>query len=623
MEQNTNTQTRKDAFKAGALMYGMSALLFAVQLMLYIKGSTVLSVMDFGGWMFFIASCLSHAACMALVPLLVYVPFALLRSARAGLTVMAVLSAIIAILLFLNMQVYDIYRFHINGFVLNMVFGSAAGEIFTFDTMLYVKEGALFALLMAVVAGLAVAAWRFHKTLRPWVYVTILTVALASTLFAHVYHIYASFHQKSSVQKSRVLLPYYFPTSATGLMLDLGFELPANDLSRLNAAEGAGADVCYPQHSIVADTANASKPNIVMILLDSWSKRALTPETMPITYKYAQENRWYANHYGCSNGTRSSIFGLFFSAPTIYWDSFESGKVSPVLIDELLRQGYDCQVYPAAPITDPPFFRVVFQNIPNLNISTEGNSTLECDTRATDNFIADMRKSKAEGKPFFSFIFYDLPHSFQLPKDSLNRFTPTWEYADYTSLNNDADPTPFFNLYRHTCYQDDRLVGRVLQALEDEGIADNTIVILSGDHAQEFNENKKNFWGHNGNFSQWQVAVPLIVSMPGDTAAHHFTHRTTHYDIVPTLMTEVLGVSNPINDYSIGRLLNDTTPRDWHVVGSELNYAFIIGGDTILEKTAQGTLDVYDAQMNPVVDYHLNPIRFNDAIQRMNMFYKK
>jgi hypothetical protein len=50
----------------------------------------------------------------------------------------------------------------------------------------------------------------------------------------------------------------------------------------------------------------------------------------------------------------------------------------------------------------------------------------------------------------------------------------------------------------------------------------------------------------------------------------------------------------------MGRMMTDKTPRLWHVVGSNLNYAFIINNDTILEKTADGALDVYDAHMNPV-----------------------
>ena len=44
----------------------------------------------------------------------------------------------------LNAQVYALYRFHINGFVLNMVFGPGAGDIFTFNASLYIKEILLF-----------------------------------------------------------------------------------------------------------------------------------------------------------------------------------------------------------------------------------------------------------------------------------------------------------------------------------------------------------------------------------------------------------------------------------------------------------------------------------------------
>ena len=55
-------------------------------------------------------------------------------------------------------------------------------------------------------------------------------------------------------------------------------------------------------------------------------------------------------------------------------------------------------------------------------------------------------------------------------------------------------------------------------------------------------------------------------------------------------------------------------PRLWHVVGSNLNYAFIINNDTILEKTADGALDVYDAHMNPVKNYRLPAKQFDKAI---------
>ena len=147
------------------------------------------------------------------------------------------------------------------------------------------------------------------------------------------------------------------------------------------------------------------------------------------------------------------------------------------------------------------------------------------------------------------------------------------------------------------------------------------MVVITGDHSQEFNENHKNYWGHNSNFSQHQIKVPLIVHIPGEKP-QIYTHRTTHYDIVPTILTTAMNVTTPPSAYSTGHLLTDTTSRSWHIVGSELNYAFIIPGDTILEKSAEGGLQVYDAHMNPVSDYHIDVQAFNKATETLNRFLK-
>jgi membrane-anchored protein YejM (alkaline phosphatase superfamily) len=101
-----------------------------------------------------------------------------------------------------------------------------------------------------------------------------------------------------------------------------------------------------------------------------------------------------------------------------------------------------------------------------------------------------------------------------------------------------------------------------------------------------------------------------------------YLHRTTHYDFVPTLMHNYLGVTNPIEDYCAGRLLNDRSPRLWHFVGNELRYAFLVEGDTILTKEGAGYVEVTDAHLNPVDDYHINPKAFNKAIHGLNRFFK-
>lgn len=88
-------------------------------------------------------------------------------------------------------------------------------------------------------------------------------------------------------------------------------------------------------------------------------------------------------------------------------------------------------------------------------------------------------------------FFYDLAHGYEVPKDKLYRFQPSWEFADYMKLNNDIDPTPFLNLYYNCVAEADSLVGCVLHKLEEKKLLDNTLVIITGDHGQEFNENHK------------------------------------------------------------------------------------------------------------------------------------
>src|SRR3712207_9402754 len=61
----------------------------------------------------------------------------------------------------------------------------------------------------------------------------------------------------------------------------------------------------------------------------------------------------------------------------------------------------------------------------------------------------------------------------------------------------------------------DSLIGLTLDKLKQKDLLRNTVVIITGDHGQEFNENHCNYWGHSSNYSQWQIHVPLIYYYPG------------------------------------------------------------------------------------------------------------
>jgi len=82
----------------------------------------------------------------------------------------------------------------------------------------------------------------------------------------------------------------------------------------------------------------------------------------------------------------------------------------------------------------------------------------------------------------------------------------------------------------------DQAIGRVLESLHDNGLADDTIVIFTSDHGDLLGS-------HGGMMQKWYNAydesthVPLYINGPGITAVPGgVTVPTSHVDLIPTLM---------------------------------------------------------------------------------------
>lgn len=609
----------KKLLKSCVAYYALAVIAMILFFVVQLFRSDVTEQLDVRGWIFYLTSCVSHAACLGIIPLLgSLIPTAFGKS-KIGRWIGGVLLTVLLYFLWLDSNVYAIYRFHINGFVMNMVLGPGAGEIFAFSPMVYAKEvGAVVVISLGAYGAWRVVDWMISRKGKCYGLPLLLSIVLC-TLLAHGIHMVSAFQCDFGVMTSARILPYYYPMTARGLCRSLGIkEGESRELT-------TGTSVNYPKHSLEVVQPD-SLPNIVMILVDSWNKRAFTPECMPNACRFADENTEFTNHFSASNGTRSAVFSLFFGLSCYYWEDFEAARVKPVFVRRLLDLDYDCKAYPSATLQNPDFARVIFSEVPDLTVSTEGETAILRDSQLTCNFLRDLPALQKAERPYFAFLFYDLPHSYRVPAEKNTHFTPAWEYADFASLNNDTDPTPFFNLYRNCCYEADLLIGQVLDSLKNVGALDNTIVILTADHAQEFNENHRNFWGHNSNFSKWQLEVPLMVHWPKGLKTEmpkgeKFTHRTTHYDLIPTLMNE-LGVANSSKDYSTGTLLTDTDDRDEELVGSHLNFAFVGRNDTIFEQLPGGGFQVFTADMTPLKDYHVSSAQFDRWMKQLNSFYR-
>jgi membrane-anchored protein YejM (alkaline phosphatase superfamily) len=342
--------------------------------------------------------------------------------------------------------------------------------------------------------------------------------------------------------------------------------------------------------------------NIVLLVIDSWRFDALSEKYSPNLWKLSQKGLVFKNHLSSGNCTRTGIFGLFYALPGTYWHSFLSQRRSPVLMDRLQELEYQMGIFASAHLDMPEFKDTVFAKIPNLRVRSKGAGKVERDIEMTDAWL-EWNKNKDKNKPSFSFLFYDAPHGYTFPENYPHKFEPLAESMNYLEFNNDFDPTPLLNRYYTSVHFTDSQAARILNVIEASGEMSNTLFILTGDHSNELNDNKLNFWGHNGNFTDAQIKVPFVIIDPTlkskDNPWNDLNAMTSHEDLAPTLLKRHLGIRNNIKDYTTGLNLYDkAVKRDW-VISSSYNEYAIIDEDSILEVFAFGGYQYMDRRNHP------------------------
>lgn len=213
--------------------------------------------------------------------------------------------------------------------------------------------------------------------------------------------------------------------------------------------------------------------------------------------------------------------------------------------------------------------RTAFANVPDLRIDAKPSkmSAWERDRAMMTDWLQWMDHQRNQQEPFFGFLFFDAVNDSTFPP----------EYAGSVQPDS-SDPLPqAFADYKISVKFNDDLVGQVLADLERRGLNENTVVVLSSDHGEEFNENGDGVEGHGSGYSPYQLRVPMMVAWPG-MEPQIITHRTSHYDVAPTLMRRLLNCTNPSSDYSSGTDLYDGPQWNWLVAGSYYNYAVLEPG---------------------------------------------
>lgn len=607
--------------KYGFILFLFTTLITFCDFLVTLFRSNAISDMKAVTWFYFIPAALGHAALIAVVLYIVYLLIAtIFKNNRVPAYIYVVLAILAQVIIVLDGLVFNIYRFHINSFVIDLAFG-AGNQIFVFDFWLCVKFTVLAILVSVVPYFIAIkVANRTFMMLKAksikWLSIGLL-VCLS---IAHLGSAYAFGARETHILRSGTVLPWFFPLRANTLMGKMGL-LKTDEIDSVSY-NIPSSDLNYPLHPIeVADS--IPNYNIVHILIDSWNPTVFDSIATPNIYHFSKDKgNYFSQHLSSNDATSGSLFGMFFGITATYDKDFEIANRVPIFLDQLIDRNYNVEVFSSASFTRPPFNRIHFRRFPHINTSTEGDTPFDRDNKLTElaiNYFAEQTPDK----PFYSFLFYDLAHAISIPKEEYRqKFQPSWPEADYLALNNDLDRTPFFNLYKNCIYHIDGLVGQVLDDLTERGLLENTIIFITGDHGQEFNENKMNYWGHGSNYSNWQLQVPFIIYYPGIEAGKQFDHMTTHYDITPTLLSRFFGVKNPMRDYSMGYDLEDTSNRYPHLVGNYKNYGFVFE-NMIVDAKVIGSMNITDRNLREIPRSQLKASDLQEAIDKMNIYYKK
>lgn len=517
------------------------------------------------------------------------------RSARTLSISAVLLQGLWLCLLLVDAKVFTLYRFHLNAMVVNMVFGGALQDQVALSWKTWLQVALLAAAVFTAEGLLAWACWKLlpavprrRRVLQAWAVVALLMGGQVATAY------YDARGDRDVIAQWNYL-PWAQPITAKSFMRRLGVVSE----QQVGLPDPRHAQLVYPLQPLRCQ--NPHRPNVLMVVLESLRHDALTPQVMPNTAALAKSARVYERHFSTGNATRYGLFGLLYGLPGGYWPSMLDEQRGSQLFKVLGQQGYDLHLYGSAPLYSPEFDRTAFADVrEQLHQGPAGLGSEARDSHIVASLRKDIRASQAAHTPWFGFVFLDSTHApYHIPKGYPPLATPMAREIDFLKFGPDHDPTPELNRYRTAVHYADSLVGTLLDDLRAQGLEQDTIVLVTGDHAEEFNDLKLNYWGHNGNFSDYQLQVPFVLHWPGQASGHE-SRTSSHEDWVPTLMRHALGCENALTDYSTGHdLLAEPQGRRALVVESWSQRA-VRDGDAIYVFDKFGNATALDLHYRPL-----------------------
>lgn len=577
-------------------------------------------------WLFALPALLSTTLILTIVPgFSFWILARFFRGPRALGWIQGLFWTLFQVLLFADTRVFNMFRYHMNGQVWNLIYVRGSEDSIHLGWQVWTSIGAGLACVTAL------QLWFWHRSVksaertlargklalaRPWLVSGL--VLLPSVVVEKWLYATADLNRDKQITHLARLFPLYARLPMTDIASNLGVppEEPAPAPLDLE-----GYELDYP-HALPAIDLSAPRPNILILVIDCLRADRLTPEFMPHLSAFAEDARVFDDHVSGGNSTRFGLFSLLYGIHGSYWFPVLKERRSPVLIDALLDRGYEFGIYGSASMDYPEMRDTLWASIPDAVHDDFGDApSWRRDELAAQELIDWFGNRSTLDAPFFGFLLLDAPHqTYSYPPDQAP-FQPAAGELDYMSLTTNVGPDPELlervrNRYDNAVHHADRVAGRVLEAIRASEHFADTVVIVTGDHGEEFMEPR--FFGHTSAFTPAQLRVPFVLRGPGIRPGLELG-PTSHLDVAPTLL-EHLG-ANPAGraSWCLGQNLLDPVPDRRRVFGawSELGIWAPAGILRVPLSRFEFNLECYDYRWDLIVDDRELLSDEADALERL------
>jgi arylsulfatase A-like enzyme len=308
---------------------------------------------------------------------------------------------------------------------------------------------------------------------------------------------------------------------------------------------------------------NTKKPNILLIGVDSlradhMSLYGYSRHTSPHIDRFAESGTVFENNFSAyiptTPGYGSMLTGMDVISTQVVALRHKGPMRSEVkTLPEILReQGYNttCVGFEGNP-SSRGFEKYI--NFSGWGSWNDGRSTKA--QNLNDVTIPEIDRLAAEEKPFFLFLRHMDPHSPYLPPapfermfyhgnecdpdnrsmDAVMSFKPFCDYFASWMPPGISDKEYVIAQYDGEIAYMDACMQTIFNALEANGIMDDTIIVLNSDHGETLHDHDC-FYDHHGLY-ECTLHIPFILRYPKKVPARkRISGYTFLQDLVPTLL---------------------------------------------------------------------------------------